>query len=520
MKLGELIAGLDVSLGSGADHDTRICDITEDSRTVVPGSLFVARAGLKADGRKFADDAAHAGAAAILSDDPNLHIHNATMLVSRDVALTAAHIAERFYGNPSSKLDVVAVTGTNGKTTMAWLTWQLLNAAGHRSGLIGTVVIDDGREVAPASMTTPPSIEMSRSLAEMVNAGCKAVALEASSHALDQSRVAALKIDVGVFTNLTRDHLDYHKTMEAYADAKARLFAMLPSDGVAVVNADDAASPRMIRDSKAGVLYCYERGEASSAKGVVARVRTLASDMGGSRLALDGPWGQIEAQVPLIGSYNAMNVLQSVAAAHAVGLSREQLIEGLAAISAPPGRLERVSIPSDPIHVFVDYAHTDDGLKNALMAVRAAMKSEAARLWVVFGCGGDRDAGKRPKMGEIAAQLADQVVITSDNPRTERPGDIVDQILAGITPSRRSITSVQADRARAIEHAIEHATPGDVVVIAGKGHETEQILPDGAGGTIRTHFDDREVARTILAHLHGGRRHAVVAAGAKGRARK
>lgn len=520
MKLGELIAGLDVALASAGDAATRICDITEDSRTVVPGSLFVARAGLKADGRTFAVDAAHAGAAAVLSDDPTMAIPGVATIVAKDVAFAAAAIAERFYGKPSDKLDVIAVTGTNGKTTTTWLVWQLLNAVGHRCGLIGTVVIDDGREVAAAAMTTPPSIEISRSLAEMVNAGCEAVVLEASSHALDQSRVAALQIDVGVFSNLTRDHLDYHKTMEAYADAKAKLFAMLPATGMAVLNADDAAAPQMARATKAPLLYCHELS-SDRQRDQNARVRTLSSDMSGSRIVLDGPWGSIEASVPLIGAYNAMNILQAVASAHAVGLTREQLVEGLDGISAPPGRLERVSIPSDPIHVFVDYAHTDDGLKSCLTAVRGAMKDSGSRLWIVFGCGGDRDVGKRPKMGEVAAQLADQVIVTSDNPRTERPGDIVDQILAGITPERRSIVNVQVDRDRAIRHAIESAVPGDVVVIAGKGHETEQVLPDGKGGTIRTHFDDREVARTVLSDLHGGRRQPVVAvARAKGRSRR
>ncbi len=520
MKLGELIAGLDVVLASAGHDQTRICDVTEDSRTVVPGSLFVARAGLRSDGRQFAADAAHAGAAAILSDDATLAVPGAALVVAKDVAFAAAKIAERFYGNPSGNLDVIAITGTNGKTTTTWLVWQLLNAAGRRCGLIGTVVIDDGREVAAASMTTPPSIEISRSLAEMASAGCEAVVLEASSHALDQSRVAALQIDVGVFTNLTRDHLDYHKTMEAYADAKARLFAMLTAKGTAVLNADDGAAQRMARDTKAKRLYCHESGP-DVAHEQNARVRTVSSDMSGSRLVLDGPWGTIEATVPLLGAYNAMNILQAVVCAHAVGLTRDQLVEGLEGISAPPGRLERVSIPSDPIHVFVDYAHTDDGLKSSLTAVRGAMKGSKSKLWIVFGCGGDRDTGKRPKMGEVAATLADRVVVTSDNPRTERPGDIVDQILAWIPQARRAHVEVQVDRDRAIRYAIENAAPGDVVVIAGKGHETEQVLPDGKGGTIRTHFDDREVARGVLTDLHGGRRHPVVAVGrVKGRSRR
>jgi UDP-N-acetylmuramoyl-L-alanyl-D-glutamate--2,6-diaminopimelate ligase len=456
-------------------------------------------------------DAAQAGATAILTDEAEAAAvgeacPQVAIVAAADVPRAAALLAERFYGNPSSKLDVVAVTGTNGKTTTTWLLWQLMNAAGRRCGLIGTVVIDDGRETARAMMTTPPAIEMSRTLASMVEAGCVAVTLEASSHALDQKRVEAVSFDVACFTNLTQDHLDYHGTMERYAAAKARLFEMLPKDGRALVNVGDPFWERMVRDCRAEVVRCRAgvEGEADW------RVEILSETLDGMRVRLTGPSrggagrggdAAIEALVPLIGSYNAMNLLQAVASASALGLSADEIRAGLAGVSAPPGRIERVSDQRDDVHVFVDYAHTEDGLHSVLRAVAAVRGS--GRMWVVFGCGGDRDRTKRPKMGAAAAAHGDVVVVTSDNPRTERPGDIIDMVLAGIPESQREKVTVQADRARAIRHAVTGAAPGDVVVIAGKGHETEQILPDGRGGMMSVHFDDREVAREALEARRG-----------------
>ncbi len=519
MKLGDLISGLAVGTVSSRDAAVRVCDVTEDSRTVVPGSLFIARAGHKADGKRFVRDALLAGAVAVLTDDDGLRCpegFEAPVIHTTDIARVSAVAAERFYAEPSSRLSLVGVTGTNGKTTTTYVVWQMLNAAGKRCGLIGTVVIDDGREVAPATMTTPPSVELSRSLATMLEGGCCAASLEVSSHALDQSRAAALRFRVGVFTNLTGDHLDYHGTMEAYASAKARLFEGLGPEGTAVVNADDPAHERMIRACRARVVRC-----SATDTGADARVAIEASDMEGMGLLLGGPWGTIRRRVGLIGRYNAMNVLQAVASCHALGLTREQIEESLAHVHAPPGRLERVSVASDAVRVFVDYAHSDDSLRSVLRAVgdsmpgrhgasvrsragSAGVREAGGSLWVVFGCGGDRDRTKRPRMGLAAVELADRVIVTSDNPRTERPGAIIDEVLAGIPGPMRAKVDVHADRARAIRLAIEGARPGDVVVIAGKGHETEQVLPDGAGGTIRTHFDDREVARSVLAEHRAG----------------
>jgi UDP-N-acetylmuramoyl-L-alanyl-D-glutamate--2,6-diaminopimelate ligase len=537
MLLGELIRGLPISCPTGAEL-VRVCDLTEDSRTAVPGSLFVARSGLKADGKRFMADAAAAGAVAILSDQPGLPPPDGfalPMLHAHDIALASALLGERFYGSPASRLGLFGVTGTNGKTTISFLVWKLLNAARHRCGLIGTVMVDDGVECGPASMTTPPAMELSRTLATMVESGCGFASMEVSSHALHQKRADALGFRVAAFTNLTGDHLDYHGTMEAYAAAKARLFEILPADGVAVVNASDPWTPRMLAGCRARVVRCAIEGEPADATATTpdATVRILDESLAGMTLQLRLPIGEVVARVPLLGRYNAMNVLQAFTSAHALltlptpantpGLSAREALGLLGAqlplLSAPPGRLERVSTDADHCSVFVDYAHSDDSLRNLLRSVGNVMPGrghDAARLssaagssheappkagalCVVFGCGGDRDTTKRPRMGLAAVELADRVIVTSDNPRSERPGDIIDQILSGLTKAQRHQIEVHPDRARAIRIAIESARPGDVIVIAGKGHETEQVLSDGAGGLVRTHFDDREIARAILA---------------------
>lgn len=523
MNLQTLIADFKLQPPTRAGWaSVRVCDLTEDSRTVVPGSLFVARRGLKADGGAFARDAVRGGAVAILTDDASLRSmengHDGVPVVlAEDVALASALVAERFYGNPSSKLAAIAVTGTNGKTTTTFLAWKMLNALGVRCGLIGTVVIDDGRSVGPAHMTTPPAIELSRSLATMAEAGCAAVALEASSHALDQRRVDGLALRVGVFTNLTGDHLDYHKTMESYAAAKARLFSMLPADGTAIVNADDAAAEGMVRGCRAAVRRTSLGTEGGA--GASGRVEILSSTIDGMSLRLSGAWGTVEADVPLIGRYNAMNVMQAVEACDAVSvgllgrrLTTQDLALALRKISAPPGRLEparaggarsRAKPSADLPKVFVDYAHTDDALRNVLTAVRGVLVPPA-KLWVVFGAGGDKDKTKRPRMGAAAAELADHVVITSDNPRTEKPSAIVTEILSGVPAGARGKVEVQVERGPAIRHAVAAARPHDVVVIAGKGHEVEQTLLDERGKLVTIEFDDRLVAGKALSD----RRHA------------
>lgn len=513
MLLGELTQSLGIRLLTPGAASVRITDVTEDSRTAMPGSLFIARSGRKADGRQYVLDAVAAGAVAVLTDDPEPFTTGnacpaAAIAATDDIMLAAARVAERFYGEPArtlaSKTGVIGVTGTNGKTTISWLVWQLLNRAGVRCGLIGTVVIDDGREVASAMMTTPPAVELSLTLANMVEGGCEAVVLEASSHALHQRRVGALPFRVAIFSNLTQDHLDYHGTMEHYAAAKAMLFETLDANGIAIVNTDDAGHARMIQGTKGRVIRCRQVDGTPAGSDATAEVRIVGTTLRGMSLELAGAFGSISVTVPLIGTYNAMNILEAVVAAYAVGVPATALADGLASITAPRGRLERVGDASDEVAVYVDYAHTDDGLRSMLAAVRGAMDAGTSELRVVFGCGGDRDKGKRPKMGRAAADLADRLIVTSDNPRTERPGDIISQVIDGIPEAVRPGVVVHADRAKAIEFAIASARPGDVVVIAGKGHETEQILPDGNGGTYRIAFDDREHATAALARRRGG----------------
>jgi UDP-N-acetylmuramoyl-L-alanyl-D-glutamate--2,6-diaminopimelate ligase len=519
MDLARLIQGQGVERrGIAASRPVDIAGIGDDSRCVGPGWLYVARGGTRDDGRNYIAHAISRGAAAVLVDSPiSGGLAEAVELLAPPepgLAVTAARLAERFFGSPSQHLALVGITGTNGKTTTAHLTQQILAYSGVRTGLIGTVVVDDGLTRERARWTTPPPAELSRSLAAMVEHGCRAAAMEVSSHALHQHRTAGLAFRVAVFTNLTGDHLDYHGTMEAYGAAKAMLFESLPADGAAILNAMDPWSERMAASTRARVWRC--RVGAAGAKGEECVATAGPCGMAGTRVEFEGPWGRFEALLPLVGTHNVMNSLQSAAAAWATGLvaSREALASAIESIKSPPGRLERVSTPGDPFLVLVDYAHSDDALRNVLPAVRPLVGTNSnesmdrrkhGRLIVVFGCGGDRDRTKRPRMGAAAAELADEVWITSDNPRTENPGAIIQEILAGLPASSNGRVQVEEDRRKAIDSAIASLRPGDCLVIAGKGHEEEQIVADGRGGTRTMPFSDARVAREALAHNRGDR---------------
>lgn len=509
MRLDQLISGLDVDCATiGADPASiRVCDVTEDSRTAVPGSLFIARAGTKDQGLRYVEPAIECGAVAILTERGGAkHIElpmrsKVLVLECDDPIATTAQIAERFYGQPASKLVCAGVTGTNGKTTITHLTHQLIEAAGVRCGLIGTVEIDDGRERSRAAMTTPPALELSRTLATMVEHDCRAVVMEVSSHALDQRRTGAISFDAASFTNLTGDHLDYHLTLDHYRASKAKLFASLKPDGVAPIMVDDEHAQQMIDACTPGstVIRC------GTDENHDAWVRIESESIDGTRVELHTPDGEFSALLPMFGAYNAMNALQSVLMAQSVltklGISRERqqsaIEHALLRLQLPMGRLEHCESSEDDLTVLVDFAHTDDALRSALSGVRRVLP-EGAKLWCVFGCGGNRDQTKRPRMGAAVAQYADLVVVSSDNPRTESPSAIITQVLEGIDKDKRDGVRVQPDRARAIHDAIIDASPGDVIIIAGKGHETEQILPDGMGGTRTIHFDDREHAKLAL----------------------
>lgn len=512
-NLRTLLDGLDVTLTGGGAVD--LTDITDDSRTVKPGCLFIARAGTKADGRRYIQDALSRGAAAVISEDDkpaDLPADRGWAVAKKLDHALVAELAERFFDRPSRKLKLIGVTGTNGKTTITFVIQHLLRHTGVKAGIIGTVLIDDGATRTPAELTTPGAVDFTRHLAAMVANGCHAAIAEVSSHALHQGRTAALRFDVALFTNLTGDHLDYHGTMENYAAAKAILFESLAPDAWAVVNSDDEWANRMTRDTTARVVRCTMKGEADQRTACAAEILALGSDH--SHVRFTGPWGSVEVRLPLVGRHNVMNVLESIAAANCLSALSRVLRGALETCPAPPGRLEPVTVDSDSSTstsggmpaVLVDYAHTHDALENVLSALRPVTKG---RVIVVFGCGGDRDRTKRPKMAAVACRLADKVVVTSDNPRTEDPAFIIGQVLEGVPPEAQSKLTVEPDRAKAIELAIRMGGAQDVVLIAGKGHEDYQII-----GTTKRHFDDREEARRVLGTLHSKRGVSSMTAGA------
>ena len=493
MKLSTLIQSTDASRLS-TELDPDIWNLAEDSRKVRPGACFFARAGTKADGRAFIADAIARGAVAIVaaagSPKPEDLPSTVAWVEVPDTALAAAQIAERFHGLPSRTLELVGVTGTNGKTTIAYLVQQLLAAASVRTGLIGTVEIDDGASRVPSMLTTPPALELSELFARMLDHGCRAVAMEVSSHSLDQKRVAGLRFRTAIFTNLTGDHLDYHGTMDNYAAAKSKLFSMLDGEGAAIINIDDlwhGAIEAAARASGARVLRVSLKDASADCLGTVHRMGISSMDV-----SFRGPWGLIELTLPLVGRHNAMNALQAAAAAWTRGVDAERLGRALATCSAPPGRLQPVSVGGVGFSVLVDYAHSDDALANVLGALRPTVP-QGGRLRVIFGCGGDRDRTKRPRMAKVACEGADDVIVTSDNPRTENPDAIIAEILTGVPDAARSRVSVEPDRARAIAQAVSSAREGDVILIAGKGHEDYQII-----GTEKRKFDDSREAEAAM----------------------
>ncbi len=493
MDLATLIDNLPLHHAAGPEAKSRppITEITEDSRAVAPGSLFIARPGGTHDGRDFLEEAIRAGAVAILAPSGStLDASSLTLLTCDDVPAIGAKLCERFCGNPSRALPLVGVTGTNGKTTTAFLIQQILaTTLERRCGLMGTVHTDDGRAITPAALTTPAAREISGTLERMVSHGCGAAVIEVSSHALQQRRTDGLNFAAAVFTNLSGDHMDYHGSEEAYFDAKARLFESLTEDRVAIINGDDPRGEMLASRTAARVLSCSLRPENQAAefRAVIDRERTAGVD-----LELIAQGERHPLHLPLCGRHNVMNALQAAATATALGATMPRIVEALARCHAPPGRLEPVTLPGDPYSVYVDYAHTDDALENVLSAVRPLVP-ESGRLRVIFGCGGDRDRTKRPRMAQVAARYGDEIIITSDNPRTEDPGTIVAEVAAGVPAVCRDRAVQCVDRREAIGMAIRTARPGDVIVIAGKGHEDYQII-----GREKRPFDDRAIAREAL----------------------
>lgn len=479
-------------LKSCVPQDVRISGISYDSRKVKPGCLFVCWTGLRFDGHQFAAEAVERGAAAVVTERW-LEGLNAAQLVVDDAREAAACLADAFYGHPSRRLTLIGVTGTNGKTTTTYLIKSILEAAGYRVGLIGTIRYLIGREVLPAPHTTPESVDLQELLARMVDAGITHCVMEVSSHSVALKRIRYCRFAAGVFTNITQDHLDFHPTFDDYLRAKAGFFAQLDpgwASSVAVVNRDDPHFPDIEAACRVPVL----------SYGIVHDAQYRAQDVkmhpGGVTYMAHTPQGALPLRLRLAGQFNVYNSLAALAVGHWAGVELPVIRRGLEQVEGVPGRFEKVDL-GQPFTVLVDYAHTPDSLENIL---KAARPFTANRLWVVFGCGGDRDRSKRPIMGQVAGRLADRVVITSDNPRSEDPETICQEILAGLREGRLKAAAVDVivERREAIRYAVSQAQPGDTVVIAGKGHETYQIFRD------RTlHFDDREEAAAAIRERMG-----------------
>jgi UDP-N-acetylmuramoyl-L-alanyl-D-glutamate--2,6-diaminopimelate ligase len=478
-----LVAPGGAAPGGPAEASTPITAVAYRAERAQPGALFCCLRGARADGHDFAPEAVRRGAAALLVERP-LPLGVPQVEVP-DARLGMALAAAALEGRPSESLLVVGITGTNGKTTSAFLLRAILEAAGLPCGLLGTIEARVGGVAEPLARTTPESADLQRLLARMRDAGDRACAMEASSHALVQRRVAGVRFAAALFTNLTRDHLDYHDTAEEYSLAKRALFLRPPGEGPdppGAVNLDDELG-RRIAAERATLGYAVER--PADVRPADARLRAE-----GLWARLDTPRGPLEVESPLRGRFNLANVTGAVAVGEVLGLDHAAVAAGIASVAGVPGRFEPVDA-GQGFQVLVDYAHTPDSLRNVLRSAREVAGDR--RLLVVFGCGGDRDRGKRPQMGAIARELADVAVVTSDNPRTEEPQAIIDEILAGAEAAAGGEVEVEPDRRAAIALALARAEPGDVVVVAGKGHERGQERH----GVI-TPFDDREVARELL----------------------
>ena len=482
MRLSELLQVLPEAEVRGP-VDAEVTGLECDSRRVAPGSLFVAiRGGQERDRHQFVGDAAARGAVAVVVEDP-VEAGAATRVRVSDARRALAQLAARFHGRPAESLLTVGITGTNGKTTTALLVRSVLAAAGMGAAYLGTLGALVGGQWRQLANTTPEAGDLHRELRAAVDAGDVAMVMEVSSHALALERVEGLEFDVAVFTNLTRDHLDFHGSEEAYFAAKASLFKRLRSDrrfAAAINNDDPRAAQLLTQVGSRGLSFAVD----AAADVRPSRVRYTIS---GTELTVDTPKGPIEMRTSLTGPFNCSNVVAAVACGTALELDGEAIGAGIASVKQVPGRFERIDAGQDFL-VVVDYAHTPAGLENVLRAARALA---AGRLICLFGCGGDRDRGKRPLMGQVAEARADLVVVTSDNPRSEDPAAIIGDIVAGMV--RPAAAVLEADREAAISWALEAARPGDVVVIAGKGDETYQVFADRA-----IDFDDREVARRAL----------------------
>ena len=492
MTVRELLASLPTGipeqavLAANAALDVPCTSLEYDSRKAKPGSVFVALPGQKADGASFAPQAVASGAVAVVSERQRPESVTAPWIVVDNARLALAYMAAEFYAHPSREMKVVGITGTNGKTTTSYLLQAIFEAAGVRCGLMGTVTYRIGEREITATRTTPEAPDVQALMRQMVDAGCGACVMEVSSHALAMHRVDGIHFAAAVFTNLTRDHLDFHLDMESYFAAKRRLFEILPADAPAVVNLDDPRGSALVEVGRRPVTYAINK-DADVTAGV------LSIGLDGLKFDVRTPQGVVRVDSRLVGKPNVYNILAATATAASLGIRADAIERGLRKLAGVPGRFELVSSPVDDITVVVDYAHTDDALRNLLETTR---QLASRRLITVFGAGGDRDRTKRPLMGMVAARLSDIVVITSDNPRTEDPLRIIEEVKLGAEPEMRQGNAevvAMTDRRDAIVHAIDRASMADIVLIAGKGHEKYQEI----GGRV-TPFDDVAVAREAL----------------------
>ena len=487
--LGDLVVS---TTGAAGARTSAFTGVAYDSRRVTDGAVFVALKGLKADGLDFVPEALRRGAALVVSESPRPEGLDVPWVAVRDGRLALALIGAEVHGHPSREIPVIGVTGTNGKTTTTYLLAAILDAAGRSAGVMGTVHYKIGQEAREAARTTPEASDVQALLRQMITAGNQACVMEVSSHALALRRVDGVRFAAGAFTNLTRDHLDFHADMESYFAAKRRLFEMLGPDAPGIINADDPRAAALVATCARPLTY-------GILKPADVRPEGLVMDLEGVRFTATTPGGPIEIRSSLVGRPNVYNLLAAVATASALGIPRAAIAEGLAGQTGVPGRFEVVSSPADGVSVVVDYAHTDDALRNLIETARPLT---AGRVITLFGCGGDRDRTKRPLMGMVAARLSDVVVITSDNPRSEDPLAIIEEIRRGIPAGEAAsdrapdVTAI-VDRAAAIEKAVAMARPGDVVLIVGKGHEKTQHIGDRVLA-----FDDADVSRAALARRH------------------
>ncbi len=500
--LSEIPAPMSMNVNDASLGETTVTAVTYDSRQAGPGAVFVALRGVHADGASFARDALNRGAIAVVSEAGAPTGVTRPWIQVADARLSLAALAATLYGKPSEELTLVGITGTNGKTTTSYLLASIFEAAGIKCGRIGTVGYRIGEREFEASRTTPEAPDLQRMLREMVDAGCGACVMEVSSHALTLRRADRLHFAAAVFTNLTRDHLDFHRDMETYFLAKRQLAELLPDAGIAVTNLDDPRGRDFAAAAHRPVTYAIDAAAD-------VRPGPLTFSIEGLRFDARTPRGTLRLTSPLVGRPNAYNILAAVATAMALDVPFSAIEKGIASLKNVPGRFQVVSTGADDVRVVVDYAHTDDALKNLLETARPL---SAGRVITVFGAGGDRDRTKRSLMGAVAARLSDLVVITSDNPRSEDPNQIIDEIKRGIViPADRTPPGGTAakstphiaivDRKAAIERAIRDAATGDLVLIAGKGHEKYQVIGDKT-----LPFDDVEVARAALARRRAGSR--------------